>query len=230
MNGYLEKRKSEFALNVKVLTGIERKKMQEKKCSKCGEIKFINEFYKSKGHKYGVSCWCRSCEVEYAKEYRKNYPERKKEACKKYILNNPEKRKESSKKYVENNTEERKKSIEKYYKNNLEKCKAAGKKWQKNNPLKVLDIRQKRRASLKGEMSEKIDLLTIYENHNWICGICGKKINKNLKHPHLKSVSLDHIIPLSKGGHHISNNVQPAHLFCNISKFNRISNIQLKVL
>jgi len=37
------------------------------------------------------------------------------------------------------------------------------------------------------------------------------------------SVSLDHIVPVSLGGMHSMANVQCAHLFCNLSKNNRVA-------
>lgn len=55
----------------------------------------------------------------------------------------------------------------------------------------------------------------IGERDNWICNICGEKIDKNLKYPNPMSASLDHIIPLSKGGQHSYDNVHIAHLYCN---------------
>lgn len=55
----------------------------------------------------------------------------------------------------------------------------------------------------------------IGERDNWICNICGKPVDKNLKYPDPMSPSLDHIIPLSKGGKHSEDNIHIAHLRCN---------------
>jgi len=40
----------------------------------------------------------------------------------------------------------------------------------------------------------------------------------NLSHPHPLSASIDHIIPLSRGGTHVEGNVNGVHLRCNIQK------------
>lgn len=56
---------------------------------------------------------------------------------------------------------------------------------------------------------------------DWICGICGRKINRRLKYPNPFSISIDHIIPLSKGGNDSPVNVQATHLRCNIGKHAR---------
>ena len=77
--------------------------------------------------------------------------------------------------------------------------------------------RQNKRSQGNGPV-ERISPLAVYERDGWRCGICGKKVNSKLKYPNSKSVSLDHIIPLSMGGTHTWDNVQCSHLECNIEK------------
>lgn len=57
---------------------------------------------------------------------------------------------------------------------------------------------------------------------NWICGICGEPIDRKLKFPNQMSFSVDHIIPLAKGGTHTMDNLQAAHLICNSYKSDQI--------
>lgn len=55
------------------------------------------------------------------------------------------------------------------------------------------------------------------------CGICGQPVNKRLKAPDPMSATVDHIIPLSKGGHPSDlSNLQLAHRWCNRAKSNKI--------
>jgi hypothetical protein len=58
----------------------------------------------------------------------------------------------------------------------------------------------------------------VYEKYNWTCAICGEKIDPDIKWPSPQSKSIDHIIPVSKGGSHTFNNLQLAHLGCNSTK------------
>lgn len=58
----------------------------------------------------------------------------------------------------------------------------------------------------------------IYERDGWRCQICGKKVNRLLNGNHPMAASLDHILPLSKGGRHEPSNVRLAHRKCNTEK------------
>lgn len=56
-----------------------------------------------------------------------------------------------------------------------------------------------------------------------ICGICGKPVDKTLRSPHPMSATVDHIIPVSKGGHPSDlSNLQLAHRSCNREKSNKL--------
>lgn len=50
------------------------------------------------------------------------------------------------------------------------------------------------------------------------CGICGQPIFARFKHPHSFSLSVDHIVPLARGGSDALANKQLAHLGCNSRK------------
>jgi 5-methylcytosine-specific restriction endonuclease McrA len=50
------------------------------------------------------------------------------------------------------------------------------------------------------------------------CGICGQPIFKRFKHPHSFSASIDHKVPLARGGTNALSNLQLAHLGCNSRK------------
>jgi len=56
-----------------------------------------------------------------------------------------------------------------------------------------------------------------------VCGICGQEVDFNYKAPHPLSPSVDHIIPVSKGGHPSDlANLQLAHRWCNRQKSNKL--------
>lgn len=57
-----------------------------------------------------------------------------------------------------------------------------------------------------------------------ICAICGQPVDKTLKSPHPLSATIDHIIPIAKGGHPSDmSNLQLAHRACNRQKGTQIA-------
>lgn len=56
-----------------------------------------------------------------------------------------------------------------------------------------------------------------------ICGICGNPVDKSLKWPNPLSPTVDHIIPIIKGGHpNDLHNLQLAHWCCNRQKSDKL--------
>ena len=53
---------------------------------------------------------------------------------------------------------------------------------------------------------------------NPVCWICGEAIDLTLKYPDPMSGTLDHILPVSKGGLDFASNLKPAHAHCNIKR------------
>ena len=56
-----------------------------------------------------------------------------------------------------------------------------------------------------------------------VCGICGREIDPSFKYPHPLSATVDHIVPVAKGGHPSAlENLQAAHRCCNRWKSDRL--------
>ena len=71
---------------------------------------------------------------------------------------------------------------------------------------------------MKNAFVEKVDPLIVFERNNWICQLCQTPVSKSKNRNLVDIASLDHIIPISKGGEHSYANTQLAHLSCNIRK------------
>lgn len=109
-------------------------------------------------------------------------------------------------------------SSKKEYKRNRKTYLDRFKRHYKNNKESYREKKNRRRVLKYSGKYVYINIYNIYKRDRWKCGICGLRVNTKLKHPHPYSPSLDHIIPLSRGGSHTPENVQLAHLRCNLSK------------
>lgn len=81
---------------------------------------------------------------------------------------------------------------------------------------------QRRRARKQALPTEFFQHAEVFERDGWICQLCTEPVDRMLAYPDPMSQSLDHVIPLSRGGHHVWDNVQLAHLICNTRKQARI--------
>ena len=56
-----------------------------------------------------------------------------------------------------------------------------------------------------------------------VCAICGQPVDMSLRYPHPMARSVDHIIPINRGGHPSDlSNLQLAHWTCNRAKADKL--------
>lgn len=89
---------------------------------------------------------------------------------------------------------------------------------------------QRRRAVTKGVTAEVVDRDKVGDRDGWRCGICRRKVDRNLAWPHPRSPSLDHIVPISEHGPHTYANTRISHLKCNTDRSNRGGHEQLALI
>jgi 5-methylcytosine-specific restriction endonuclease McrA len=64
-----------------------------------------------------------------------------------------------------------------------------------------------------------------------VCGICGRPVDKTLRYPDPMAPTVDHIVPIAKGGHPSDiDNLQLAHFCCNRAKSDKLTLQAEKVL
>uniref|UniRef100_A0A6H1ZSI7 Putative homing endonuclease n=1 Tax=viral metagenome TaxID=1070528 RepID=A0A6H1ZSI7_9ZZZZ len=148
------------------------------------------------------------------KEYMREYYEANKERLK--AERDEEKHRAYSREYHKANKETRAIYNKAWREANPSKAKAGKRAWTVANPDKVRDMGHAKRARDRNATIEVFSVTEIYERDGWICQLCKKKVNRRLKYPNPLSKSLDHIVPLSKGGAHSRANVHLAHLSCNV--------------
>ena len=85
------------------------------------------------------------------------------------------------------------------------------------------DNYHRRRARMNGAPSgDPVMLAALIAMDNSTCHICRQPVDITLKYPDPMSRSIDHIIPISRGGLHEESNCGLAHLRCNVSKSARL--------
>jgi len=95
----------------------------------------------------------------------------------------------------------------------------AKKEFEKNiRKLASITGSENRRARMKNQWVEDVVAARVFRRDKWICGICGTAVSQLNDRDLIDIASLDHIIPLSKGGEHSYANTQLAHLSCNLRK------------
>lgn len=88
----------------------------------------------------------------------------------------------------------------------------------------------KKRARKVAAFVEDVDPTTLFERDGWRCHICGKKCRQDVDGLHPQAPTIDHVIPLSKGGEHSYKNTACAHRRCNVSKGARDIGQQLAIV
>jgi 5-methylcytosine-specific restriction endonuclease McrA len=155
--------------------------------------------------------------LERAKVVRRAWYLRNKEKMRKYNLKYREKHHDELLQFDRNRskTEKRKEQNRKCKSKNPEQNREKVRKWEMDNPEQALENHrhclEHRRAKIKKVPFEKINRQLVYLKDEGICGICGKSLE-------MSDLTLDHIIPISKGGGHLYANVHSAHRICNIRR------------
>lgn len=216
--------------------------LPQKRCRLCGIVKSLDEFHRNSSAKDGRRYECKPCHVKEVKAYeianrskvnasgrrwraanrdrinarlreynRARYwkdPEAARKRHRDWWRANAEKGHAAYRRWVEGNRERRRAIDREFYRRHTEERKQHVREWQERNRDKVKGYRYERRAKVKGIVSERVDPTEIYERDKGICHICKRKVSR-------KTFTLDHLIPLSKGGPHAASNVAVAHHRCN---------------
>lgn len=84
------------------------------------------------------------------------------------------------------------------------------------------EIKYRRRAAMQGGYVARVYRSKIFERDEYDCQLCGEPLAMTVKAPHRLAPTIDHVIPLAKGGTHEPANVQAAHFYCNSLKGDRV--------
>lgn len=187
--------------------------MSNKECTACKTTKPESEFY----FNTRAGCLksiCKSCEKATVMEWKRNNKDKVKDSNARYYQKiNKDKVKEYSTRYYQKikDTQHHKEYVEE----NRDKKNAYWREHYRANFEYYAERDVRKRVKKYGGEYKYFKRMEIYERDGWVCQVCNKKVNKNLKYPAPMCASIDHIIPLVDGGPHTKRNTQLAHLYCN---------------
>lgn len=200
-------------------------------CSKCKQSLSVTAFHKSSRTRDGLQFKCYECD----KAMKRDFYNRNKEKCREKVRAaaalHPEWRKQRGEKRklqpekLEHDREyarqqywenvEAKREYSKWYSKTFAlKCRIAAHRYRKNNRHKGR-IRNLSYATMKKDGGVSLT------ETQWLL-LCAAFGEKCLSCEQIKRLTIDHIVPITKGGATDLENAQPLCLSCNASKSNRV--------
>lgn len=222
-----------------------------KQCTSCHQdFPATKEYFYTKRNKKGGNvilrskckqCYCKDTDayyfanhergIEIRREYGRKNMAQAIERSKKSKINNPQKHKETARLYKIKNREVLNKKVsewqktpkgiqarKKYAETHRENQREASQRYNKSHPehgVRHAQIRRARKRVLPATLTHE-DWETILREWNYACAYCGKawfEVDGVLQQ--------DHVIPLSKGGGYVYENIVPACGKCNGKKHNK---------
>lgn len=111
---------------------------------------------------------------------------------------------------------------DRYKSENKETINIQRKEYRKSHPELARKYKHERRARMYNNGYEHVDIEYFWKVQMGYCQLCFTSIDRTLHHRDMMSWTLDHKIPLSKGGPHFYSNLQLAHRMCNQKKGSKI--------
>jgi len=198
-----------------------------KRCTKCGETKSLDEFHRDRSKPLGRRSHCRSCLSEYYAANRDRFRERnrawyaanrerKREYAREYYAANRDRLLEYSREYnrawYEANRDRRREYNRAWYEANRDHRR----EYHAANLDRWREYERRRRARKRAATVEKFSPADVYawwdELGAYTCFWCDLPFAEG------DSIHVDHVWPLSRGGHHAVRNLVPACERCNQAK------------
>ena len=207
---------------------------QSKLCHKCGKSQPFENFSKNRNTKDGLQSQCKSCNAAYQAANRERISQRLKERRKTHgdemraqsrasWAKHRDKRLEWHRNYYQANKMAFAEYHKKRYPSIAEKKRAVSKKWREQNPERYRqqmrdwlannlekhnELSRQRRARLREATIAQISNRDIRRLMSSVCVYCGS----------CENITVDHVIPLARGGSHAIGNLTSACKTCNSRK------------
>ena len=171
--------------------------METKFCPKCETERSVLDYHKDKSRKDGLFAYCKTCNKAHVKKWQQANPEKVNEKYRNLYAKN-----------LEHSRAMRRNRVNNWYLRHQNKARLRSAKYRADHPEVKRLAQAKRRAQKQGNGVFEISKLELFKLLNQPCMGCGSLTNQ----------TIDHVIPISKGGTHSIGNLQTLCASCNSSK------------
>ena len=181
--------------------------LSHKRCSKCGEVKQLDDFVVDRRKKHGKGSRCKDCQNSINKNYRESHPD----MWNIWYRANKALSDASTRRYRQDHPEIKQAADQKYRDTHREQKVDGDRRWRQQNPGKAVEQFHRRRARLlnaPGAGFTDSEWQEMKRDYGYVCVYCGQK----------KPLTQDHIVALDDGGAHEAENIVPACKSCNSGK------------
>lgn len=169
-------------------------------CKDCKVNKPFSEYHKNKNRKDGITVICKPCAIARSRKWQQANKDKVNQWHRKNYANN-----------LEASRKKRRERVNRWYVRNAESQKLRARQYRKLHPEVKRASEQRRRIRKTGNGEFLILSKELNKLLSSSCANCGSK----------EAITLDHIIPISRGGRHSIGNIQPLCRSCNSSKNNK---------
>lgn len=194
-----------------------------KACTKCGEVKDLSEYPPHARCADGTENRCKACAAAATREWTKNNKDHNRVTKFVYAQIHRHKIQVQKRKWGAEHPEQQKASQQSYVERNRDKVRLA-----KQRSYQTYITEQRHRSRIKGAKRRMLledkgsfsldDWNALVALYNFRCAWCASSIRK---------LTIDHIVPVSKGGDNYITNIQPLCKPCNSKKGARIGSRNL---
>lgn len=179
----------------------------EKRCTKCGETKNLEEFRKDSRRPDGRGSTCKHCSSALTKEYRNRNSDQVRAKDRQRGRDFRERNPGYLAAYREKNLDVIRQQKRRYYVANAEIIRSRVRMWYAENPERAYANQAKRRARLANAPHEPYSRTDVFARYVSTCAYCDAPAEH-----------IDHVVPISKGGADAAHNLLPACAPCNLAK------------
>lgn len=195
-------------------------------CTKCRRRRRVAEFRVIPSRADGRNSHCRRCvNAASADWYRRNRehrlavgkcyaaanPDRMRAAGRRYYARHSDARRAGARRWRTENPERNRDRERRWREENAEAIRAREQRYRSENPDKFNAKYARRRQRKRERWVDAVKLDVLYARDHGQCRLCNRSCSR-------ADASVDHVVPLSRGGEHSYANAQLAHQRCNARK------------